>query len=190
VADKDVPRKWEDLLDPKWKGKIAILSSGAEFDMLLTSMDESKLVDYLKQLAPQTVPIKTQAEALNKVATGEAWITNAATTILVADQVGQGAPLALAPLPAQETPNGFFTVKGTPHLNAAELFISWAASPEQKSALAGVGLGRYQNCGPLKTDQLLCNKNIDILYVDTPEKADHTVSLRPAMVKALGLSPS
>jgi len=187
LADKDLPRTWNDLLDPKWKGKIAILSSGAEFDMLLASMDETQLVAYLKRLAPQVVPVATSGDAVTKVSTGEALITNAVTTLEVVSRVAKGAPLAALPLAAQESPNGFFTVKGAGHPNAAALFIAWAVSPEQKQAWSDAGLGRYQDCGPLGTDQLLCHKSVEIYYVNTQEKVAQTLRLRPLMVNALGL---
>jgi iron(III) transport system substrate-binding protein len=187
LAEKDLPRTWNDLLDPKWKGKIAILSSGAEFDMLLASMSETELVDYLKRLAPQMVPVATTGDAVTKVSTGEALITNAATTLEIASRISKGAPLAALPMPAQESPNGFFTVKGTAHPNAAALFIAWAVSPEQKQAWSDAGLGRYQDCGPLGTDQLLCHKSVEIYYVNTQDKVAQTLKLRPLMVNALGL---
>jgi iron(III) transport system substrate-binding protein len=189
LAEQDLPRSWDDLLDPKWTNKIVSLASGALFDMLLYSMDENAMLEYLKQLGPQIVPVNTTAEALRRVSTGEALITNAATTQVIVDQIAQGAPLAALPLPAQETPTGFFSVKGVPHPNAAALFIAWAASPEQKSALTEVGLGRYQDCGPLATDQFLCNRGVDILFIDTPEKTAQPVRLRPEIVKALGFKP-
>jgi iron(III) transport system substrate-binding protein len=190
IADRDIPRTWDDLLDQKWKGKIVSLSSGSLFDMLLASMDETAMLDYLKRLGPQLVPVNTAAEALRMVGTGEALITNAATTQVIVDQISQGATLAALPLPAQETPSGLFSVRGAPHPNAAALFISWAASPEQKSALTEVGLGRYQDCGPLPTDQFLCNRGVQILFIDTPEKTAQPVRLRPAMVQALGFKPA
>ena len=187
LSDQDLPRSWDDLLNPRWKGKIAVLSSGAEFDMLLGSMNETQLVDYLKRLAPQIVPVATTGDAVSKVSTGEALLTNAATSLEIVSRISQGAPLGAAPLPAQESPNGFFTVKGAAHPTAASLFIAWALRPAQKQAWTDAGLGRYQDCGPLKTDQLLCHRNVQVYYVNSEDKVAQTLRLRPQMVKALGL---
>ena len=33
VAPADVPRKWEDLNDPKWRGKAVISNSGGDYPL-------------------------------------------------------------------------------------------------------------------------------------------------------------
>jgi iron(III) transport system substrate-binding protein len=54
VSPREVPNNWEDLLDPKWKGKIALDTEDHEWYMaMLASMGEEKGKGFMKRLARQ-----------------------------------------------------------------------------------------------------------------------------------------
>jgi len=191
VSAADVPKKWEDFLNPKWNGKMNFIRSGAGWHMLQGIWDEAKIHTYIQSLAKlNPVPVATPQEGLSKVATGESWVTNASTLDnglhIAATQGAAVAPVPLSPM--YDSPAGEFTIKGIAHPAAAELFMVWMTTAEPKKLLAAQGIGRVSPCGPLPIDQYLCGKNIDIYYIDTLAKADEAGRLRPLYAKDAGLA--
>jgi iron(III) transport system substrate-binding protein len=56
VPKKDAPKSWEDLLDPKWKGKFSMDTEDYEWYMaLLAFMGEEKGKKYMRALAKQDI---------------------------------------------------------------------------------------------------------------------------------------
>lgn len=56
VAKKDAPKSWEDLLNPKWKGKFSMDTEDYEWYIaMLGSMGEEKGKNYMKALAKQDI---------------------------------------------------------------------------------------------------------------------------------------
>ena len=51
---KDVPKKWEDLLDPKWKGKLGVINSTHHWGRLAAgAWGDEKTLDFIKKLSAQ-----------------------------------------------------------------------------------------------------------------------------------------
>ena len=56
VKKNDAPKSWEDLLDPKWKGKFSMDNEDYEWYMaLLAFMGEEKGKSYMRRLAAQDI---------------------------------------------------------------------------------------------------------------------------------------
>lgn len=55
VAEADLPTSWEDLLDPKWKGRLGVTPGATNLNSMLTWQMVEKEVgeDYLDKLRPQ-----------------------------------------------------------------------------------------------------------------------------------------
>jgi ABC-type Fe3+ transport system substrate-binding protein len=79
VSKKDAPKTFEDLLDPKWKGKLAwsprSSTSGAAgfIGNILTTMGDDKGMAYLRKLAKQEIiPVSASArKVLDQAVAGE-----------------------------------------------------------------------------------------------------------------------
>lgn len=139
VADKDAPRTLQDLLDPKWRGRIAWTNdpttSGPPgfIGNVLTTMGQDAGMDYLRRLAQQrmvNVPA-AQRVVLDQVIAGQyplALMTyNNHSVISAAD----GAPVRWLKLaPAVQLPNPVGLVRNAPHPNAGKLFIEFLLSDE------------------------------------------------------------
>ncbi len=147
VKPADVPKKLDDLLDPKWKGgKIAwsnTTSGGASFiGAVLATMGEQAGMDFLQKLSKQQIVnlgISARA-AVQKVAEGEypmaLGIFNHHTII----DSEKGAPVTWLPLEPIIAPLSVESVlKDAPHPNAARLFIDFLVSEEAAQVLADVG---------------------------------------------------
>jgi iron(III) transport system substrate-binding protein len=145
VPPDQEPKSWKDLLDPKWKGKLAMddprgsgpggtILSGVE---VLYGIDEvdSKLADQNIFFATQAGPI---LEALNR---GEYALFLSSNHTDVIAQRKAGAPIKQIK-PADGvgvTPINQGLVKNAPHPNAAKLWIEWSLSEEGQNILAAQG---------------------------------------------------
>jgi len=144
VKAGDAPKTYQDLLDPKWKGKM-IFDPEAAFVMaaMEQAWGKEKARDYLARLAKQDLIFRRGTTLTSQlIAAGEQPIgvtINAETT---ADMRDKGAPLAFSVLPPRIIkPNGFFVAKKAPHPHAALLFTDWSLSEEGQKVLA-VDLGK------------------------------------------------
>jgi len=186
VTDAEAPHTWQDLLNPKWKGKILINKVPAGLDALpaVFGNDEAKMHDYVKQLGQVSIPISTVGEGTTKLSVGEG-VLETGTLQSMLDQAAQGAPFAVAPVsPIPNSPQGLFTIKGIQHPNAAELFMVWMSTPEAKDAMSKAGaLAPPRPCGPSSLDKFLCGKNIQIYAIDTVGKAQRAAQLREEFSK-------
>ena len=147
VKPADVPKSYEDLLDPKWKGKLALDARGGQIAHLLSQKiwDETKFWDFVNKLKAQS-PIWTtrNTEAMSKVTAGEASI-GTGSYVAVQELKEKGAPiefLFLSPSLAQV--RGASIPKGAPHPAAAKLFLGWLLSPEGLAALDKNAVGTVE----------------------------------------------
>jgi iron(III) transport system substrate-binding protein len=145
VPPDQEPKSWKDLLDPKWKGKLAMddprgsgpggtILSGVE---VLYGIDEvdSKLADQNIFFATQAGPI---LEALNR---GEYALFMSSNHTDVIAQRKAGAPIKQIKPPdgVGVTPINQGLLKNAPHPNAAKLWIEWSLSEEGQLVLATQG---------------------------------------------------
>ena len=137
VKKADVPKTYEDLLDPKWKRKLVLDARGGQIAHLLSTKawDEKKFWDFVKGLKNQD-PIWTSrnTEAMAKLTSGEGYI-GTGSYAAVEELKAKGAPIEFLFLsPALSQMRGASIVKGAAHPNAAKLFIGWVLSPEGSEA--------------------------------------------------------
>jgi iron(III) transport system substrate-binding protein len=143
VTAADAPRDWDDLLDPRWKGKVLIrypLASGtmrAIFGMiLLRSVAETgspeRGFEWLRRLDAQTREYVMNASILvEKVARREGLVTvwDLPDVLL---EMGRSKDLAYV-FPASGTPvidDAAGLVRGAKHPREARALIEWLGSPE------------------------------------------------------------
>ncbi len=149
VAAADAPRDWDDLLDPRWKGKILIrypIASGtmrAIFGMILErSLAETGSTDrgfrWLSRLDAQTKEYVMNASVLvEKVARREGLVTvwDLPDVLL---EMRRSKDLAYV-FPSSGTPvidDAVGLVAGAKHPREARELIEWIGSPEAQLAAA------------------------------------------------------
>jgi len=145
VKESEVPKNYQDLLLPRWKGgKISLDTDDADvFGALLDSWGEKPGLDYFRRLARQE-PVLRNGHTLQAqlLAAGEVdlhpW-SHAQRPLLMADR---GAPVAIEFLqPVVSKAQGLLLAKRSPHPHAAALFIDWALSEEGQTFI-GIDLVR------------------------------------------------
>jgi iron(III) transport system substrate-binding protein len=143
VPPASQPREFSDLLQPKWKNRMAWRigsDSGAHMFVanILLTMGDAKGDAYLRSLASQNiVGFAGSAQALiDRVIAGEYDITLTTAEHLPVIAASKGAPIAAQPLqPVPATVASIMVPKGARHPHAAMLFIDYMLSQEGQSVL-------------------------------------------------------
>lgn len=151
VPASQVPTKWADLLDPKWKGKIGIpdfAAGGTEialYQFLRNKVDPhywSKLAKQKPTILPGIAP------TVDSLTRGEFSIAPVIPANLSAP-LGHGAPVGFVKSPAEGLPvfSNFVGLAGkAQHAAAAKVYINWLLSKRGQNFVAT--LGEY----PVRTD--------------------------------------
>jgi iron(III) transport system substrate-binding protein len=132
------PKTLQDLLDPKWKGKIAWHASSVAgatgfAGYILASMGEERGMEYLRALAKQQI-INVEASSravLDQVIAGEyplALMIFINHAVISARKGAPSAWLKVEPLPVAL--DAISLLKDAPHPNAARLLIDFLTSEE------------------------------------------------------------
>jgi iron(III) transport system substrate-binding protein len=132
LAPDDVPRSWEDFLDPKWKGgKLGVTTAVHHLARLATAWGEEKGRQYVKALAAQQPVLGAPAELYTRLQLGE---------ILVVFNLGDGfihrarvtgAPIVHAGIePVISPASNAGVLKGARHPNTAHLFAAFLTTDE------------------------------------------------------------
>jgi len=132
IAPKDAPKSWDDLLDPKWKGKITVERRMKYFIYITDFWGEAKVIDYLKKLSKQNPSFNNGVTAtLALVGAGELPMAIGMYFGRTLFDQKKGMPIEwanLSPLVDKLTP--YVAMRYAPHPNAAKLFLYWWMSPE------------------------------------------------------------
>jgi iron(III) transport system substrate-binding protein len=134
----EAPKTLQDLLDPKWKGKIAWHASSVAgatgfVGAILTGMGEERGMDFLRALAKQRV-INVEASSravLDQVIAGEyplALMIFINHAVISARKGAPAAWLKIEPMPVAL--DAVSLLKDAPHPNAAKLLIDFLTSEE------------------------------------------------------------
>jgi len=133
------PKTGQDLLDPKWRGKMAwtqsrTISGGPGFvGAVLMSMGEAKGKEYLRALARQNiVSVASGArQLLDQVIAGEFPLALQIFNYHAVISAAKGAPVAWAPSsPSTMSPSVVSVASKAPHPNAGKLLADYLVSEE------------------------------------------------------------
>lgn len=147
VTDEDAPKGWKDLLDPKWKGRIAFADpakSGSAYTLLCTMItaigkDNGEGWAFIKQLVAN-LDGKIQGSSSNSyklVADGEYYIgltqeKSVQTYVLAGANVG----MVYAQEGTSAVPDSIAIVKGAKNLENAKTFVNYMLGAENQSMMS------------------------------------------------------
>jgi iron(III) transport system substrate-binding protein len=140
IGKQDAPKSWQDLIDPKWQGKLATSpitiggTAWAVYDFLKEKYGRDYLVKFAAQ-QPKLLPAYNQV--VLSVARGEQGVGIVSAMNEYPLRVAQGAPIApVYPVDGSPYTNyPMVLLAGSPHPHAAELFANWYLSNEGQTAL-------------------------------------------------------
>jgi iron(III) transport system substrate-binding protein len=135
VSPQDAPKSWEDLLHPKWKGKLGVTTATHHFGRLATGpWGEEKTTAYVKALAQQNPVVGQLGPTYTRLQLGEILVAFSLTDSYIYLAKQTGAPVASAdevqPVIAPSYHVG--VLKGAQHPNAAHLFAIFMTTPESQ----------------------------------------------------------
>jgi len=147
VKPADYPKTYEDLLSPKWTGKMVwrrndLTGASGFVGNVLIGMGEEKGMQYLRKLAAQKIIQVTISDRalLDQVIAGEYAMTTVVTNHNVEISRKQGAPVAWIPLePAMMSSEQIGLTTLGPHPNAGLLFVEYALSREGQTVFQKAG---------------------------------------------------
>jgi iron(III) transport system substrate-binding protein len=138
VPEGQAPKSWKDVLDPRWKGKVAYADatkSGSSYTLLVTWLTIYGKDDagwkFVEDLLRQAKVLPKSSMTYQMVANGEFPI-GLTFEQGAFDFLKSGAPVGIV-YPADGTaviPDGSALIKNGPHPNAARLFLEYTVSRE------------------------------------------------------------
>jgi iron(III) transport system substrate-binding protein len=143
VKKEDLPRSYADLLDPKWKGMLAIESSDHEwFTAVIRGMGEETGIRLFRDLvANNKLAVRTGHPLLTQlVASGEVPLALTVYNYAPEQLKKKGAPIeSFAIEPAIGIPDAIAVAARAPRPDAAALFRDYMLSEDAQRIIAGIG---------------------------------------------------
>lgn len=139
VRKDELPRKYEDLLDPRWKGKLGIEARVPDwYSAVVTDMGEEKGIRFFRDLvAKNGISVRGGHTLLNNlVVAGDVPLALTMYQYIVEGATRKGAPVDWIVLePAIGRMSGVGIARQAPHPNAALLFYDFMLSREAQQVL-------------------------------------------------------
>ena len=142
VKRQELPKTYEDLLQPRWKSNIFLDDEAYEWSAVLQKhWGRDKALQYMRALAKQDLRMmRGRTQQTQLLAAGERPIAIVLSGHTVLDLKTAGAPVdqvILDPYFAQA--NKLMLARHAPHPHAAALFYDWALSEEGQSTITTFG---------------------------------------------------
>jgi iron(III) transport system substrate-binding protein len=141
VKKEEVPKTWEDLLHPRWKGRLGIEAEDQDWLAgVSNTIGEAKGTKLFKDIvAANGISVRKGHTLLTQlVASGEVPFALTVYNYKVEQLKQKGAPIDWLSIgPAIARPNGVGVARQAPHPHAALLFYDFELSEEGQKILAG-----------------------------------------------------
>ncbi|HWH41786.1 MAG TPA: extracellular solute-binding protein [Usitatibacter sp.] len=140
IRKDQLPKKWEDLADPKWKGKLGIEQEDSDWLAgEAAEMGEQKATRVFKDIVDKAgISVRKGHTLLTQlVSSGEIPLALTVYNYKAEQLKNKGAPIDWFTIgPAMARANGIAVSKKAPHPNAAVLFYDFEIGPEGQQILA------------------------------------------------------
>ena len=131
---RDVPKRWEDLLDPKWKGgKLGVSTATHHLSRLAVGpWGESKTTEFVSAISKQDPILGTLANLYNRLLLGEILLITTLTDSFISQAKRDNAPIVFAEGldPVISPTYNAGVPKGARHPNVGHLFAVFLTNLE------------------------------------------------------------
>ena len=138
VKPEEVPNKYEDLVHPRWAGRVGIEGSDVDwFGAVAKSMGEEKGLAFFRKLAESRPQIRTGHTLMAElVASGEIPLAATIYNHNIERLIVKGAPVKWKAItPTFGRPNAIGVARHAPHPHAALLFADFMLSKEGQTLI-------------------------------------------------------
>jgi len=148
IKPADLPKSWEDVANPKYKGMIALddpMRAGPISSMLAALKtqwnDDARFNKFIKDLKALNVPVHKSTSAMFRlVIAGEYAICMPALLHDVMEEMHKGTPVSyVKTVPPVVSPRQAGIYIKSPNPNAAKLFAEWLISDEGQKTTDSIG---------------------------------------------------
>ena len=142
VQRSEIPATYEGFVDPKWKGRIGIEATDAEWmATLIKTWGNDKGMDYFRKLSAMKPDVRKGHVLLAElVAAGEVPVGLTMYNSNIESLKRKGAPIDFVPVqPVAARPQGIGVARNAPHPHAALLFVDYVLSPEGQKLFESMG---------------------------------------------------
>ena len=189
VKKQDYPKTWDDLLDPKWKGKIILEQRLQNVGGLGVAMGE----DWLKRFATglknqQLIFVRGGTPAFNQLVSGQASISIGPYIHHVLGGKKKGAPADIIPVsPLLVSPRPVGVLAKAQHPHAGKLLAGWLSTPTAQQILEKASSrGAADPDSGTETAKLLKELGVKLI-VDNDKIAQRRVELEKLMQEWMGI---
>jgi iron(III) transport system substrate-binding protein len=191
VAEKDAPKTWKDLLNPKWKGKMVSAHPGYSGIIMTHVLALVNLYgwEYFRELAKNGLHVVQSAnDPAGVVASGERPVGANGAEYFYYKTQKQGNPIKII-YPNEGIPlvvSPVAIAKDAPHPNAAKLFSEYIFTKESQQLLAdreGLYTGHPEVTYPADKPKL---KDLKLLSVDADELEKKNAEIKKRFVEFFG----
>ncbi|OLC70466.1 MAG: hypothetical protein AUH87_04525 [Deltaproteobacteria bacterium 13_1_40CM_4_54_4] len=191
VAEKDAPKTWKDLLNPKWKGKMVSAHPGYSGIIMTHVLALVNLYgwEYFRELAKNGLHVVQSAnDPAGVVASGERPVGANGAEYFYYKTQRQGNPIKII-YPNEGIPlvvSPVAIAKDAPHPNAAKLFSEYIFAKESQQLLAdreGLYAGHPEVTYPADKPKL---KDLKLLSVDADELEKKNAEIKKRFVEFFG----
>lgn len=141
VDPQYVPKRYEDLLDHRWYGKMGMAEDTEWFAAQFQIMGRKKALEFMKALSQQKILHQSDKSIVpHLLAAGEFSIAVVVNGHAMEQLKRQGAPVewvAIEPVATLTTP--IMVMARAPHPNAAKLFVDYVLSVEGQKYIQKIG---------------------------------------------------
>jgi len=142
VKRSEIPATYEGFTDPKWKGRIGLEATDAEWmATLIKKWGNDKGMDFFRRLSAMKPDVRKGHVLLAElVAAGEVPVGLTMYNSNIESLKRKGAPIDFVPVqPVAARPQGIGVARNAPHPHAALLFADFVLSPEGQKLFESMG---------------------------------------------------
>jgi len=189
VPRDQIPRNWEDCLDPHWKGQFVVDTKARIFTRFYHAWGEEKLIAYAKKLKNNNpIWIRGMTNSLALLAAGEVSMICGTSYSTLRRMLMRDPQAAITASWPKEIPSGvnksMGIMKGAKSPNAALLLAGWLASTEGSKGYDALGYGS-PFLEETESWKLLKNAGAKAVFAGW-EKADYRSVVEKKIVAAWG----